>query len=213
MQSTSGAGRPSRDAAIELVQRIRDVARSEFLDKGIDGASIEGIATAAGCSKLTIYRHFGSKEELFMQIVRSRTQDYTDQFASQINLQQPPELVLYEIGLVIASFFFKPDNLKFIRLVVAEIGRIPGLADIVRIEADRLREPVRYYLDQLKKAGKGRFEDPTIAAIQFINLCVLGHYYLLAGYSAAKVSVKQQKVLVRSAVELFVSTHFATAPD
>ncbi len=210
MQPTSSAsvGRPSRGAAIELAQRIQDVARTEFLNKGIDGASIEGIAAAAACSKLTIYRHFGNKNELFLCVVKARTHSYTQQFQDRIDFLQAPETVLYEMGLVIAASFFEPDNLKFLRLVVAEIGRVDGLAEIVRTESDRLREPVRHYLEQLRQAGKGKFDDATIAAIQFINLCVLGHFYLLAGYSAEQVTPQQQEKLVRSAVTLFVSTHF-----
>ena len=201
------AGRPTRDASEQLLNRIMDAARAEFLAKGgIQGASMEGIAAAAGCSKLTLYRRFGSKEELFMALVKARAPDYASQF--HLDLHQPPAQVLYELGLIIAAFFFKPDHLKFIRLVVAEMPRVPGLAALIQAEGDRFREPVRKCLEALKSSGQGTFDDSTLAAIQFINLCVLGHFYLLAGYSSEQVSPERQEVLVRSAVTLFVSTHF-----
>lgn len=204
------AGRPTRDASEQLLQRILEAARVEFLNKGgIEGASMEGIAAAAGCSKLTLYRRFGSKEELFMTLVKKRAPDYSTRFHVDIN--GTPDRVLYQLGLVIAEFFFKPDNLKFIRLVVAEMSRVDGLADIMRSEGERFREPVRRCLEALKATGMGRFEDSKLAAIQFINLCVLGHYFMLAGYSEQEVSPEQQEVLVRSAVTLFVSTHFPAA--
>jgi AcrR family transcriptional regulator len=204
------AGRPTRDASEQLLQRILEAARVEFLNKGgIEGASMEGIAAAAGCSKLTLYRRFGSKEELFMTLVKKRSPDYATQF--HVDTSGTPDQVLYRLGLIIAEFFFKPDNLKFIRLVVAEMSRVEGLADIMRTEGDRFREPVRRCLEALKAAGLGRFDDSKLAAIQFINLCVLGHYFMLAGYSEQEVTAEQQQVLVKSAVQLFVSAHFPTA--
>lgn len=201
------AGRPTRDASEQLLQRILEAARVEFLNKGgIEGASMEGIAAAAGCSKLTLYRRFGSKEELFMTLVKKRAPNYALQF--QVDPDGPPDEVLYQLGLVVAAFFFKPDNLKFIRLVVAEMARVEGLAALMKNEGDRFREPVKRCLEALKARGMSRFEDSTMAAIQFINLCVLGHYYLLAGYSSEVVSPERQQIMVRSAVNLFVSTHF-----
>lgn len=202
----AAAGRPTLDASKELAVRILEAARDEFLARGIDGASIEGIAAAAGCSKLTIYRRFGSKNELFMALMRARTPDYAAQFT--IDTTQAPEQVLYQLGLAIAAFFFKPDNLRFIRMLAAEMSRVEGLPELMRDEAAHFREPVKQCLEALKASGKGRFEDSTLAAIQFINLCVLGHFYLIAGYSEAAVSPEQQEKLVRSAVALFVSTYF-----
>lgn len=204
------AGRPTRDASEQLLQRILEAARVEFLNKGgIEGASMEGIAAAAGCSKLTLYRRFGSKEELFKALVLQRSPNYAVKF--HIDPDGKPDEVLYQLGLSIAAFFFKPDNLKSIRLVVAEIGRVEGLAELMKEEGDRFREPVKRCLEALKARGMSRFEDSTMAAIQFINLCVLGHYYLMAGYTSEVVSAEQQQVMVRSAVKLFVATHFPAA--
>lgn len=208
LPAVAPAGRPTRDASEQLLQRILDAAGREFLNKGgIEGASMEGIAAAAGCSKLTLYRRFGSKEELFMSLVKQRTPDYSTRF--HVDPNGPPEQVLYQMGLIIAEFFFKPDNLKFIRLVVAEMPRVPGLPEVIKDEGARFREPVKRCLEALKAAGLGSFEDSTMAAIQFINLCVLGHYYLLAGYSDEAVSPQRQELLVSSAVKLFAATHFA----
>jgi AcrR family transcriptional regulator len=205
----AGAGRPTRDAAERLSARIIEAAHAEFLAKGIEGASIEGIAAAAGCSKLTLYRRFGSRAGLFMALVRASTPDYSERF--KVNVSEQPEKVLYCLGQGIAAFFFKQNNLKFIRMVVAEMSRVEGLAELMRDEGARFREPVRACLEELKRRGTGKFEDSTLAAIQFINLCVLGHYYLLAGYTEDQVSPEQQEKLVRSAVALFVAIHFPGA--
>ena len=45
------------------------VARSMFALRGLDGATIEDIAAAAGVSKPVVYEHFGSKEALYTEVV------------------------------------------------------------------------------------------------------------------------------------------------
>lgn len=204
--SLAAAGRPTLDAAKELAARILEAARQEFLAKGIEGASMEGIAAAAGCSKLTLYRRYGSKHELFMTLVKERAPDYTVQF--HVDVTQPPATVLYQLGLVVAGFFFNPENLRFVRVVVSEMSRVEGLPALMKDQADRFREPVRRCLEALKANGHGTYDDCTLAAIQFINLCVLGHFYLLAGYTSDEVAPAHQEKLVRSAVAMFVAAYF-----
>ncbi|MFV2179666.1 TetR/AcrR family transcriptional regulator [Actinomadura sp. LOL_016] len=53
-------------AAEELTARarIRDAALREFAERGVNGATIRGIARAAGVSPGLVQHHFGSKEEL-----------------------------------------------------------------------------------------------------------------------------------------------------
>src|SRR5580693_2335709 len=55
----SRAGKP-RD-------RIFDCAQDLFHRKGIRGVGVEAIAEAAGTSKMTLYRHFDSKDELILE--------------------------------------------------------------------------------------------------------------------------------------------------
>ena len=45
------------------------VGRGLFAHRGLDGTTIEEIASAAGVSKPVIYEHFGSKEGLYTQVV------------------------------------------------------------------------------------------------------------------------------------------------
>jgi AcrR family transcriptional regulator len=45
-------------------ERILRAARELFYREGIGAVSVEAIATAAGTNKMTLYRHFSSKDEL-----------------------------------------------------------------------------------------------------------------------------------------------------
>lgn len=49
--------------------RLVDVAQAEFLLRGFRGTTMEGIAEAAGVSKVTIYSYFQDKEAAFAAVV------------------------------------------------------------------------------------------------------------------------------------------------
>lgn len=51
-------------------QRILDAADDLFRRVGIRGIGVEAIAEAAGTNKMTLYRHFESKDELIAEWVR-----------------------------------------------------------------------------------------------------------------------------------------------
>jgi AcrR family transcriptional regulator len=46
-------------------------ARTTFADRGFDGATIRGIATAAGVDPALVHHYFGSKEQLFLAAIEA----------------------------------------------------------------------------------------------------------------------------------------------
>jgi AcrR family transcriptional regulator len=63
------SGRPPRERAGEVDNRILAAAQRVFLDQGFEGASIDEIATVARAGKPTIYARHPSKEALFTAVV------------------------------------------------------------------------------------------------------------------------------------------------
>jgi AcrR family transcriptional regulator len=51
-------------------ERIVGTARDLFHRHGIRGVGVDAIAEAAGTNKMTLYRHFGSKDDLIIQCLR-----------------------------------------------------------------------------------------------------------------------------------------------
>jgi AcrR family transcriptional regulator len=50
-------------------EAILTAARNAFADRGYDGASIRSIATGAGVDPALVHHYFGTKEQLFMDVV------------------------------------------------------------------------------------------------------------------------------------------------
>ena len=62
---------PSRDERrAATAARILEAAQAEFGDRGVDGATIRGIARRAGVDPSLVLQHYGSKKGLFEVAVR-----------------------------------------------------------------------------------------------------------------------------------------------
>ncbi len=62
-------GRPPRELAGKVEERILDAAGKVFLERGFSGASVDEIAEVACAGKPTIYARFPSKEALFTAVI------------------------------------------------------------------------------------------------------------------------------------------------
>ena len=62
---------PSHPPRPSVAERIRDAAREEYALRGYHGARVQRIARAAGCNVAIIYRHWTSKETLYVDILKS----------------------------------------------------------------------------------------------------------------------------------------------
>ena len=59
------AGRRERKKALTR-QAISDIATEMFMERGFEAVTVAEIAEAADVSVKTVFNHFGSKEELFL---------------------------------------------------------------------------------------------------------------------------------------------------
>ena len=64
---TDAPARRGRPRDLDAPGRILAAARTLFHDRGFTDTSIRGVAEAAGSSPVVVLRHFGSKEQLFLQ--------------------------------------------------------------------------------------------------------------------------------------------------
>ena len=62
-------GRPPREHAGQVEERILDAAGRVFLEHGFQGASVDEIAEVASAGKPTIYARFPSKQALFAAVI------------------------------------------------------------------------------------------------------------------------------------------------
>jgi len=79
---------PSDTTSVKPRDRILDAARDLFRKHGIRGVGVDAIASAADSNKMTLYRHFGSKEDLIVACLQEATREF-DEFWEDIRARNP----------------------------------------------------------------------------------------------------------------------------
>jgi AcrR family transcriptional regulator len=122
-------GRPPRKLAGEVDARILDAARRLFLERGLEGTSVDEIASLARAGKPTIYARFPSKETLFAAVVMRALP--IEHFESDAPTGASVEERLESVGVSILKRVLVSETIGMIRLAIAEARRFPDLASRV----------------------------------------------------------------------------------
>lgn len=129
---TVRSGRPRRELAGQVDERILDAARRVFLERGLSGASIDEIASLARAGKPTIYARFPSKEALFTAVVIRNVSTIIGRFEGQIPAGRTIEERLTRFGVILLNWAFTGDTVDLMRVGISEARRFPDLANGVQ---------------------------------------------------------------------------------
>jgi AcrR family transcriptional regulator len=158
------SGRPPRELAGEVDERILASARRVFLDQGFEGASIDEIAAVARAGKPTIYVRHPSKEALFTAVVLRDIAERL-QFENIEAMGTTLEERFTFFSEEILRRGLRAETVGLFRSVIAEARRFPELASRVGQEA---RARIGDLLSRLFKsfAESERVFGPTNAAVE-----------------------------------------------
>jgi AcrR family transcriptional regulator len=151
-------------------QRILAVADELFRRHGIRGVGVEAIAEAAGTNKMTLYRHFASKDELVAEWVRgviAQKDAAWDEICAQHRDDPKAQLVDWSRRTAAALAQMEARGSPILN-ALAELPERDHPARVI-IDEHRSREHKRI-LALCRQAG---FHDPELVADQF--------YFLLEG--------------------------------
>ena len=124
-------GRPPQKHAGEVDARILDAARSLFLERGLEGTSVDEIASLARAGKPTIYARFPNKETLFTAVVSGTIFASIEHFETDAPTGASVAKRLESVGVSILKWVLESETIGMIRLAIAEARRFPDLASRV----------------------------------------------------------------------------------
>jgi AcrR family transcriptional regulator len=81
----------SKSTSSGTIERILLAARTEFAERGFDGARLESAARLAGVTKQLVYHYFKSKEELYAVVLEGIAQDMHAMIDDDSYESLPPE--------------------------------------------------------------------------------------------------------------------------
>lgn len=196
--ATTLDGRATPRAEAKRAQ-IRDAARRLFLDHGSEGTSMDAITAAAGVSKRTLYKYYGSKEALLADIVYhitlgSRGPLPIDPNNLTFNSVADLEALLNWIGNDIVEHHRNPEFIALMRIIITETPRMPELAAQYREAV--IERGFRFLVaifDRAREAGIVKTGDSATAVRLFMGAILLATYtYGLMGPSPPRGLTREE---------------------
>jgi AcrR family transcriptional regulator len=174
-RGTRRAGRPPRELAGEVDERILDAAQQVFLERGLGGASVDEIAGRARAGKPTIYARFPNKEALYTAVMMRMVGASLARVGSETIGGTSLEQRLTNLARSLLRWVLTSDNIGLIRLAIAEARRFPDLAGTV---SAMTRERGNAAVGQLL-AGTARSEElSSMPAFGPERLAITAHQFL-----------------------------------
>ena len=198
-------GRPSRQQAARLGERILDAATHLFLSQGYGATSIDAVARRARVSKRTFYHRFPDKPELFVAVVHRIIDRLRSPGDVELLVGDLPE-VLQRLARFILRAALLPQAVALNRMLVAESARFPKLAAVVT-ERGVTDEAIRFIagiLEREIRAGSLALDNPTFAARQFLYMIIALPQRRAMGFGAPLTSAEID-AWARDVVNLFLN--------
>jgi AcrR family transcriptional regulator len=123
---------PRRLRMAETRASILRAARPIMLRDGLGGTTLDRVSAEGGIAKMTLYRHFPSKEALFEGLVTATCEYMREglENAPSADIGQPAANRLGDELRAFTSALIEPEALALYRLIVADGWRFPGLARV-----------------------------------------------------------------------------------
>src|SRR5258708_18714461 len=165
---TVRAATPAQQLETRRARMCRTAAQL-FRDRGYDAASVSDVARALGMTKAGLYHHFESKEALLFEIMMYGLERVRDEVIVPVRTVRDPEERLRQLIV------------RHARIATRGHGAIAHLGDEIRAlpapSRRQVEQRMRIYFDlirdtltELKKAGRLRDVDPTVAAFSLIGM-------------------------------------------
>ncbi|MDO8984028.1 TetR/AcrR family transcriptional regulator [Cypionkella sp.] len=143
-------------------RRILDAALAVFAAEGYSGTSMDAIAAKAAVSKPTLYQYFGTKEQLFTEIMLAERNTMLLAF-DRPGTDMVAEL--HSFAWHYADTVMRPEFLSLARLIIGEAQRFPEIGRAYQAAGpDRVLAGMITYLTRQREAGKLTFDDAELAA-------------------------------------------------
>lgn len=164
------SSRQKREAALKAAER-------QFLATGYESVTMDSIAAESEVAKQTLYSYFGSKRELFLELVSARTMAATASVlvdTPRIDSDSDPRTVLHDVLCAQLKTVLSPTLLGLRRLVIGEVPRSPELAAALYEHGPtKAIAKLAFILRTFAELGVLRVTDAELAATQ-LNWLVMG---------------------------------------
>ena len=148
-----GAQESAESGVDETRQRILRAASRVFAEKGYARATTRALAAAAGINEVTLFRHFGNKQNLFAAVIDEYAASaMTASLEGKLTGVYEEDLVVMGTHLLQALF----ERGDAVRLMLCEATHFPEVRQVLAQNPRQLRQVLAGYLERQMKRGQVR---------------------------------------------------------
>ncbi|MDH2434830.1 TetR/AcrR family transcriptional regulator [Pokkaliibacter sp. MBI-7] len=198
-------GRPANEA---LSQTIIDAAFELFVELGFQATTLDKVAKRAKISKLSIYRHFESKEALFSSAITAHCHQFAPQALIE-GVDGSAEDQLVAVGSFLLRTLLSPDVRSVEAMIMADKTNQKSLSKL-HYEAGPayVIAQIEALLRQLHVKALLNVPDPLRSARLFAALFKGCDLLITARFDEARAEDENEiESYCRSAVAMFIAAH------
>jgi AcrR family transcriptional regulator len=140
-------------AGDETRQRILQAAAQVFAEQGYARATTRALATAAGVNEVTLFRHFGNKQNLFAAVIDEfAASAMTAALAAQLTGDYQQDLLIMGRHLMHVLL----ERRDGVRLMLCEAAHFPEVREVMARNPRQLRQMLALYLQDQMERGQVR---------------------------------------------------------
>lgn len=183
-----------------LREKILNVASDLFQTRGINSTGVDTIVAVAGTTKMTLYKHFHTKENLILEVLKRHNQEFRDWLAEKLGeSSRTPDKKLQALFDYIEEWMAAPEfrGMPFLKAS----AEFPNEENPVhRLSIEQARQFRQYLASLGLEAGAS---DPETLALQ-LSMLIEGAMLaeqMRRGSGAAKHAKKAARVLIEAALK------------
>ncbi len=180
--------------------RIMQAASDLFAQKGYAGTTTRAIAATAGVNEVTLFRHFGSKENLAREIMNQfGGMAVAENMENHLSGNYREDLLM--IGKMMLTVMTERNDAM--RMAICEAGHFPEFRDVVAENPRQLRLMLARYFQTLMDKEQIHQGHPELLAQAFLGMFF--SYTVLQGFLLDNIQPEvTPDEIVAQFVELFV---------
>ncbi len=180
-------------------QRILRGAAQVFAEKGYKGATTQAIADAAGVNEVTLFRHFGTKQNLFRTLIAGQSPLSSVRQALESELTGDYRTDLLTMGRHFMAAMLRQRKEILMSLCAAE--QLPELGEAIGQMPAQLRRALGGYFREQMARGAMREMDAEMAAQAFFGMFFA---FSISQSLIGELPVSEEAI-VEQFVEIFVA--------
>ncbi len=198
-------------------EAILTAAGDVFLRNGYMGASMDEVASLAGVSKQTVYKHFASKDRLFTALIEGSVGQIDDMMRAAVDALRETGNLDADLEALAQRFIrltIRPDVMRLRRLVIAEADRFPEIGQTFYTQGpQRVTDSLSGCFAHLTRRGLLQVDEPGLAAYQFcwLVLSIPWNQVLFCG-SGQLPTDKELQHYASAGVRTFLRAHRPADP-